>query len=135
MSNYSGGDTISGWTPKLIEAKEIVSFEIAQDGKGLVSSSSGKNVIGSAAIGGTLYGGAGAVVGAIAGSKENAKITDLSLVINVNDIESPYVSFGFLSSPTENGSEMHKNALGEASKWYGILNIMLTRVQQSAKEE
>lgn len=112
---------------KIINAKDIMGVEITENGKGLLSSSVNKNTLGMAAVGGLLFGGAGAIVGAISGSNAKSKITEISLRIAIDNIKTPYVGINFLSQVTGKGSDEHKQVLTNAEKWYGIISILLER--------
>ena len=112
---------------KIISAENIMGVEITENGKGLLSSSVNKNTLGMAAVGGLLFGGAGAIVGAISGSNAKSKITEISLRIAIDNIKTPYVGINFLSQVTGKGSDEHKQVLTNAEKWYGIISILLER--------
>jgi len=112
-------------THDVISAKDILGVEISKNGQVF----SNTNTLGMAAIGGLLFGGAGAVVGAITGldSNSNTNSTEVALKIAVDNIQKPYICFIFLeASPNQNTDEV-PNALQNAEKWYGIISILLNR--------
>lgn len=115
---------------KIIGANEIMGVELTVNGKGLLSSSVNKNILGMAAVGGLLFGGAGAIVGAISGSKAKSKITEISLRIALDNIKTPYIGINFISAVAttiSEGSNEYHQILQIAQKWYGIINIIIER--------
>ena len=111
----------------VIEIKNVLSVDITEDGKGILSSSQNTNTLGMAAVGGLLFGGAGAVVGAISGSNNKSKVTELNLRLNINDIKTPYASLNFLPTTTDKDSILYKETFSLTEKWYGILSILSQR--------
>ncbi|MDY0362977.1 MAG: hypothetical protein RBR08_16125 [Desulforegulaceae bacterium] len=118
---------------EIIRAENIFGVEISENGKGMASSNPSANSLGLAAVGGLLFGGAGAVVGAVAGSNTKALISELSLKIAINDIKKPYVGINFLSETTGNGSEEYLEVLAIVQKWYGIVSILLKRNSEETR--
>lgn len=112
---------------KIISIKDILGVEITENGKGLLSTSANKNTLGMAAVGGLLFGGAGAIVGAISGSNTKTKITEISLRIAIDNIKTPYVGINFLCEVAGKGSNEHQQVLTSAEKWYGIVSVLLER--------
>ena len=100
---------ISFWTNELKREKtlfysysDIVSFELQLDGKTLTSSTSGG--LGSAVVGGLLFGGIGAIVGSNTG-KKNTKTTVNSVYtinITVNSMQNPNISIDVDNKKTAN---------------------------------
>lgn len=80
-----------------------------------------------AALGAVAFGGAGAVVGAIAG--QGAKVaTDITLTIWTRNYDVPVVAVNFLDEPqgpVPRESEAYRKTMAEARNWYGRLSIML----------
>ncbi len=101
-----------------LDLDKIISLEISENGKSLFSERS--NLAGSltgAALGGIVFGGAGAVVGAIAG-KNKSQITNIDLILQVADPAVPYIKFNFLgNTKVKAGSDEHVKALEKAKEW------------------
>jgi hypothetical protein len=112
---------------KIISTKDILGVEITESGKGLLSSSDNINTLGMAAAGGLLFGGAGAVVGALSGSNTKSRTTEISLRIAIDNIKIPYVGINFLTEVVGKGSNAYQQALENAEKWFGIVKILLAR--------
>lgn len=117
----------------IVEAKLILGVEVTENGKGLLSTSANTNTLGMAAVGGLLFGGAGAIVGAISGSNTKSIIKEISLRIAKDDIKKPYVGINFLPSVVSKGSDENTYFLKIAEKWYGILNILLNREKKATQ--
>ncbi len=92
MNTYQGTITYN-----IVKVSDIPDIELTENGKGTLGSNM-PNIVEMAAIGGTLFGNVGAIVEAIAGM-ESKKISDVSLVLAVNDLATPYIQLQFLSKP------------------------------------
>lgn len=91
---------ISFWTSKFKKEKtlfysysDIVSFELQADGKVITSSTSGG--LGSAVVGGILFGGVGAIVGSNTGKKRTNSTIYNTYTINItlNSMQNPNITF------------------------------------------
>ena len=82
-----------------------------------------------AAVGGLLFGGAGAIVGAISGSNAESRITEISLRVALDNIKTPYIGVNFMSGGVVvgKGSNEHSQILKIAERWYGIINVIIER--------
>ena len=110
----------------LLIFQKIKNIEVCENGKGLFNTSNDRNSsLASAAIGGLLFGGAGAIVGAVAGQNQS-KINDVSISFHMDDFKTPYVRFNFIGlQSVGKGSSQHQKAIEQAQNTYGrILNIM-----------
>jgi hypothetical protein len=117
---------------KIINIDRVLNVQVAVNGKGVMGSDL-SNTLGIAAVGGLLFGGAGAIVGAIAGQNAKTKtISEVSLVLAIDDLSTPFISLNFITAVTNIGSEEHTTALSEAQKWLGMINIMLARRDKSS---
>ncbi len=86
-----------------------------------------------AAVGGLLFGGAGAVVGAISGSNSKSKTSAINLILCIDNLKEPYVAMNFLPNMTQTGSEEYKKYFDIAQKWYGITSILIEREKKIQK--
>lgn len=108
---------------------QILGISVTENGKNVFGSDAG-NTLGMAAVGGLMFGGAGAIVGAMAG--QNAKsITDISVTLSLDDLSTPFVSLNLVTAPIPRGSEQHTSLAAEAKKWAGMLDILLSRHKKS----
>ena len=85
---------------KIYEPKDLVDYEIRVDNEIVVTSKTkSKKGVGKALVGGALFGGAGAVAGAVAGNTKSKttetqkEIHHYSFVLKVNDISKPSFIF------------------------------------------
>jgi hypothetical protein len=133
---YRGGGSISSRInrlknnakPGLYNYEDILSFELLEDGEMITSGG-----LGSAAVGGIVFGGAGAIVGAVTGKKKSKSIcTSLSLKITVNDKENPVEYIEFINSPTKKNGFLYKFALENAQKCSSLLEIICNDVKSKA---
>jgi len=119
-------------TNKIIPYKEILSVEILEDGT-TVTKTSRSSQIGSAAIGGLLFGGAGAVIGGLTGKTETiGKIGNVTLHIVINDIASPTHDVCFMNVEGKRTGIIYKQAIQNARYWKGIIEVL---IKQADSEE
>lgn len=110
---------------KTFSADSILGSKVSENGISIFGSDTA-NTLGMAAVGGIIFGGAGAVVGAIA-SQNSKKVTDISLSIALDDLTTPFVGLNFISNETAKGSQAHTEALADAQKWAGMVEILVKR--------
>jgi hypothetical protein len=104
---------------KLYDYSDLTGVEVEIDG----NQASSANLTG-AAVGGILFGGAGAVVGAMTKSKTH-KIIKLKLYFS--DVHNPTSHIFFLNQRSETSIlyPIVKNALIEVDEWYGRMSSIL----------
>lgn len=112
-----------------IKTSDVLDVAVLENGGNIGGKTDLGSIAGLAAAGGLLFGGAGAVVGAIAG--QNSKVVNsVSLVISVDDLESPFVSFNFLESEVARGSNEHRAAVERANRWLGVFKVLMHRTSK-----
>lgn len=107
----------------VIKASDILSVSLSEDGKNILQGSGSElsGTLTSAALGGLAFGGAGAVVGALAGQQKSVT-SEISLVLQTRNIESPYIKFNFLGDKfVQKGSPEYASALE-------VANVCLARL-------
>lgn len=103
---------------------DVVSLEVKIDDQ-----SQRKISAGGALVGAALAGGLGALIGSQSG-KQKVKVRNMHLLITVNSISQPLISFSILN-PSADGkgwssdSSMVQDAVERAEKWTSIFNIIL----------
>lgn len=118
----------NGSKPRIYNYEDILSFELLEDGEMITSGG-----LGSAALGGIVFGGTGAIVGAITGKKKSRPVcTSLSLKITINDQQNPVERIDFISSPTKKNGFEYKFALENAQKCSSMLEIICNDVKNKA---
>lgn len=119
LFRYDKDNTV---TYRVFSAADLIGVELFQKGK---SSSQVRNKAITGALVGSIFGGAGAIVGSnIAGSKAAGEIDAVNLVLTVNDTQIPNHTIFFRTPSFEN-----KQAEDQAKKWLSILEIMIHRAE------
>jgi hypothetical protein len=110
---------------KIIDYRDILEAEILEDGH-TVTKTSRTSQAASALIGGVLFGGVGAVVGALTGSSSTkSKIKRVDLKIIVNDTKVPVFMLNFMDLECAQGGLFHKEAMQKAQEWIGRLKVLM----------
>lgn len=109
---------------EIIDYKDIISFETIEDGETIIKS----NGLGRAVVGGVLFGGAGAIVGAMTGSKKtNATIKNLKIKLVTRLDYASYREIIFIKSETKKESFKYKIAIDECNKTGAKLTQVLDK--------
>jgi hypothetical protein len=108
-----------------VTGSEIIGADVIQNGRPLLGSQA-ETTITSAALGGLLFGGAGAIVGAVAG--QNMKTSDgVYLSIAVDSLERPNIAFQFLAHNPDENNEASMERAQAARTWAERVSIMVRR--------
>lgn len=116
--------------PTLFRHEELAHFELLEDGNSVASGGLGR-----AAVGGILFGGVGAVVGAVTGGKITKKVlTSLEVVIILNN---PYrkkitVNCKGMDKSVKSGSMMYKQYMQEAHNLMMFLHGIKARANATS---
>lgn len=103
---------------RIIDYKDIRSFELMEDGDTIASGGLGR-----AAIGGVLFGGAGAMVGAVTGNrKESCSKLQIKLTVNNADKSAEYIKF--IDKKVNKSSTTYITAFNEAQECLSTLEII-----------
>lgn len=115
--------------PRLLSYKDLVSSEIAEDGTSvLVTRTSRSSQLGGALVGGAVFGGVGAVVGALTGSSVSTGsdfVTRIELRVVVNNPADPLITILFLGSRTARASAAYREARNAAQQWHATLTVLI----------
>lgn len=123
-----------------VRYEDIIGYEFVEDGETVVKGGG----IGRAVVGGALFGGAGAVVGAVTGKREQKAVcSKLQVIVTVKGRKNPMVALDFLSSPTKKDGMLYRSAVDAArlcvSKLAEISDerdrTLREEVQKSSSEE
>ena len=93
-------------------------MEIIEDGESV-----SKGGIGSAAAGGLLFGGAGAVVGSVTGKKQKAMVNRISVRVNFNNRWIQTEEIVLLSTQTARNSFMYRATIDNAKNNYATSTL------------
>lgn len=100
--------------------KDIIDFELIEDGSSMI-----KGGVGRALVGGMLFGGIGAIVGSAAGKKKvKQTCTNLVVKITVNNIATPVEYIRLISSTTSKNSTIYRTAYQDAQEIISLLQVI-----------
>ncbi|MBR5792842.1 MAG: SHOCT domain-containing protein [Ruminiclostridium sp.] len=109
---------------------DIVSFEILENGSSIT-----KGGLGAAAVGGALFGGAGAVVGATTGTKRTAQICNsMQVAVTVKDDENPNIYIPIVKSAVPSLSKEYTKSLKMAKDIVAVLERLYVAGQEIKSE-
>lgn len=102
--------------------EDVLDFELIQDGKSVID----KGGLGRAAIGGLLFGGSGAIVGTLTGSRKQTEIcTELRVKITLNKTENPSVFIDFIKGTNVNkGNILYRQLANAAETVMSLLQVI-----------
>jgi hypothetical protein len=110
---------------KIFDYSSIVEFELLEDGNSIE-----KGGVGRAIVGGALFGGVGAVVGAATGHKHKATCSKLQIKITLNDISMPVVYVNFIEAETKKNGALYKMVYPMAQEALSVLSIITKSQEQ-----
>lgn len=114
-------------------ARKILDFELLEDGESLVKSKGG---IGRAIVGGMIFGGAGAIVGAVTGGKRSKKVcTSMKIKITLRDYDVDALYIDLITKETKCNSIVYKNAAKQAQDILSALQVAADKAQTEASAQ
>ncbi|MDR1891830.1 MAG: SHOCT domain-containing protein [Oscillospiraceae bacterium] len=110
-----------GKYPKIYDYGDLLEYELLEDNVSIT-----KGGLGAAAVGGLLFGGAGAVVGSVVGGKKTKnKVKNMSIKLVLRNIDSPVDFIVFYSnSEFKTDSFIYKDFRRQASEVLALLAII-----------
>lgn len=109
--------------------EDIIDFELIQDGSSIVN----KGGLGRAAIGGLLFGGSGAVVGSLTGSrKQTQTCTELRIKITINNTANPIIFIDFIKGVSYKKDSILYRQLAENAETVMSMLQVITSANASA---
>lgn len=105
-----------------IDYGDVISFEMIEDDETITSGGLGR-----AAVGGVLFGGAGAVVGAVTGKKSKGICNSMKIKLTVDNIDQPAVYVSFIDKKTKTDSTAYDVASYEAQECLSVLQLICNR--------
>ncbi len=105
---------------------EILSVEIIQDDISIVQTNR-TSQLGGAIVGGVLFGGVGAAVGALSGKKQstNGKVKKLEFRLKINDTKNPIFIISKLDSETSMDGFIYKTYKNQLDHWHGVFEAII----------
>ncbi|SUY47052.1 Uncharacterised protein [Clostridium putrefaciens] len=108
------------FNPRIVNYSDILDFGLIEDGKTLVT----KGGLGNAVVGGTLFGGAGAIVGASTSKRKSVtSINVLKIKIVVKDMNNPNAYINLITTSTRTNSYIYKNYCEVGQRILSMLQI------------
>lgn len=105
---------------------DILGWELIENGSTVT-----KGGLGAAAVGGALFGGAGAVAGGIVGRKKTDSVCkDLRLKVTLRSLERPAAFIDFVLSPVKTTSTQYAKAQETAHKVMSLLQVVYEEGQR-----
>ena len=99
---------------------DLVSYDLLED-DALVTSGG----VGQALIGGAVFGGAGAIAGAVTGKRiQKKRIDSLYIKVTLNTFDTPCVLIPLITKPTKTNSKEYQVAFEEAHKILSVLDVI-----------
>lgn len=116
--------------PYIYKFKELISYELVDDGETTYSSNAGK-----ALVGGLLFGAAGAVVGASSKKKVKTTCKDIHIDLNINVIKSPMQVLQINDEEISRDSELYKQKLAFAKNIMAMLAYIKENAEPTQPEQ
>lgn len=111
---------------QIFDYSSVVEYELLEDGNSIE-----KGGVGRALVGGALFGGVGALVGASTGHRHKATCSKLQIKITLNDMQTPTVYVNFIQAETKKDGALYKMIFPMAQEALSVLSI----ITQSEKSE
>jgi ribosome-binding protein aMBF1 (putative translation factor) len=108
----------------IFDYSSIVDYELLEDGESIE-----KGGVGRAIVGGALFGGVGAIVGAGTGHKHKKTCTNLQLKITLDNVSMPVAYVNFINTATKKNGFVYKQMSSLAQEALSILSI-ITKAQE-----
>lgn len=113
-------------TSKIVDKKEITGVSVTENGNRIMGSD-----LASSQTTGFLesirFGGTGTIIDSLEKQRGKKRISDISLVLTLNDLLEPSISLNFISHSLVKGSQEHFEALTEAQRWMDKVNKLLSQ--------
>lgn len=115
----------------IINYNDIVNFELLEDGQSVASGGLGR-----ALAGGLLFGGTGAIVGAVTGKKKNKEYCNsLNIKVTVRNSGSAAQYIPFISNKTKTSSNLYKTSYRLAQECLSTLQLICDQQENDSSEK
>lgn len=109
----------------VFEYSNLLSFELLENGETVV-----KGGLGSAVVGGMIFGGVGAIVGSITGKKLKDVCISMKIRLTLKNAHTDTAYIGFIADKTKTNGVIYKDAQAKAQACISALQI-ITDINQS----
>lgn len=125
---YNDGHTLmNDYCHRVFDYSEIVSFDLLENGSSVTSGGMGEAV-----LGGLLFGEAGAIVGAVAGSKTTTELCNsMQIAVTVKNSEKPVVYIPIIEKPLPKSGKDYAQKLKVVKELFAILKQIQDEGQES----
>lgn len=113
--------------PDIFSFSELLDFEMVEDGVSVT-----KGGLGSAIVGGALFGAAGAIVGGGLRKKQKDMVNKLSIIINTRNDLIPRIEIPLINTETKRGGFTHKNCKEIGNRIVSLLSVIADSQTASA---
>lgn len=118
---------LTGSGHRVFPFSDVLSAEIFQDGASVTKTVRSSQLAG-VLIGGLVFGGVGAVVGGLSGSRRTHDTTRrIELRLLVNDTATSIHDVCFLEYETKKDSFSYRDAIQRAREWHGLIEVLMNR--------
>lgn len=123
------------FTPKYYNFIDILECAIQEDGNTITHTSNG-SVVKRALVGGVLFGGVGAAIGAVSAKQVTTqKISKATLTVVINDMDNPIHQINFINSNNivDKNSQFYKKKHADLEKWHKTISVIIKRNELNSK--
>ena len=113
----------------IYDYEDLIDFELLEDGDSQL-----KGGVGRAAVGGALFGGVGAIVGASTRHKAKKTCTYLQIKLTLKDLECPTAYIDFINTETKKDGLIYKTMFHSAQEAMSAFNVVCQTVRESQAE-
>lgn len=108
---------------KVHSLSSVNGYELVENGNSITSGGLGR-----AAVGAVAFGGVGAIVGAVTGrKKENKIVKDLTVKLNISDLDNPVVYIKLLDKPVKSNTKSYQQAIERADQIIASLDALVPK--------
>lgn len=120
---------------RVYPARDILQVSVVEDGITVTQTKTSRaSQIGGAIVGGALFGGVGALIGGLSGTKNSVSsemATAIELQIMVNDAQNPVWVVPFLSCQQSKTTENYVTSKQFVIMWHGLITVLMKQAEQA----
>lgn len=116
------------YIPDVFKFSDLISYELLEDGESVT-----KGGLGSAIVGGALFGGVGAIVGGGLGKKQKSFCTSMGVMVSVNHPFFSTFQITLISGQTKTGSIIYRTAKDTANKLVALFSVISNYASSSSE--
>lgn len=109
---------------EVLKYSDLIEYELLEDGDSII-----KGRVGSAIVGGALFGGIGAIAGAARSKKIKSVCNSMSIKVAVNNIAKPMYYIPIITSQVKIDSMLYNTALSTAHEFTSLLAFIKAKAE------